>query len=122
MIMSTEKAAIGKLGEDFAENYFMKKGYTVIRNFHSRYGEIDLIAENEDYIIFVEVKTRKDNSMTAPKESVDFYKQRKIIKTAESFLMHCQGEKQPRFDVFEVFQHNGRIYKFNHIESAFDAE
>ena len=122
MIMPNEKAAIGKLGEDFAGSYFLKKGYTVTRNYHSRYGEIDLIAENDEYILFVEVKTRKDNSMTAPKESVDFYKQRKIIKTAECYLMQSPSEKQPRFDVFEVLQHNGRIYKFNHIESAFDAE
>ncbi len=122
MIMPTEKAAIGKLGEEFAESYFLKKGYTVTRNFHSRYGEIDLIAENDEYILFVEVKTRKDSSMTAPKESVDFYKQRKIIATAKSYLMKNETEKQLRFDVFEAFQYNGRIYKFNHIESAFDAE
>lgn len=119
--MATEKAVTGKLGEDFAQSYFIKKGFSVTRNFHSRYGEIDLIAENDEFIVFVEVKTRKGNSMTSPKESVDFYKQKKIIKTAEYYLMKTGSEKQPRFDVFEVFQQNGRIYKFSHIESAFDA-
>lgn len=117
--MATEKAVIGKSGEDFAERYFEKSGYTVTRNFHSRYGEIDLIAENEEYILFIEVKTRKANSMTSPKESVNTAKQRKIVATAEYYLMKNQSEKQPRFDVFEVFQNEGRIYKFNHIDSAF---
>ncbi len=120
--MPTEKSVIGKLGEDFAENYFLKKGFTVRRNFHSRYGEIDLIAENAETVLFVEVKTRKADSLMAPAEAVDFYKQCKIIKTAEYYIMKTDCEKQPRFDVFEVFQENGRIFRFNHIESAFDAQ
>mgnify|MGYP003288756232 CR=1 FL=1 len=118
--MATEKAVTGKLGEDFAESYFIKKGFTVTRNFHSRYGEIDLIAENSELLVFVEVKTRKADSMTSPRESVDIYKQKKIIKTAEYYIMKTESEKQPRFDVFEVFQQSERIYKFSHIESAFD--
>ncbi len=119
--MATEKSEIGKAGEDFAERYFSKLGYRVIRNFRTRFGEIDLIAENEDFIIFVEVKTRKSDSMTMPKEAVNFAKQRKIIATAQYYLLKHKSEKQPRFDVFEAFQNEGRIYKFNHIESAFDA-
>lgn len=119
--MATAKAVTGKLGEDFAESYFVKKGFCVTRNFRSRFGEIDLIAENGEMLIFVEVKTRKADSMISPKESVDIYKQRKIIKTAEYYIMKTGSEKQPRFDVFEVFQQSGRIYKFSHIESAFDA-
>ncbi len=119
--MATEKAVTGRLGEDFAENYFLKKGFCVTRNYRSRFGEIDIIAENCDFVVFVEVKTRKADSMTLPKESVDIYKQKKIIKTAEYYIMKTGSVKQPRFDVFEVFQQSGRIYNFNHIESAFDA-
>lgn len=119
--MACEKDNAGVLGEDFAEKYFLKKGFCVIRNYRSRYGEIDLVAENSELIVFVEVKTRKADSMTSPKESVDVNKQRKIIKTAGYYIMNTDSEKQPRFDVFEVFQQKGRIYKFNHIESAFDA-
>lgn len=118
--MATEKAVTGRLGEDFAENYFLKKGFSVTRNYRSRFGEIDIIAENGEMLIFIEVKTRKADSMTSPRESVDIYKQKKIIKTAECYIMKTGCEKQPRFDVFEVFQQKGRIYKFNHIESAFD--
>lgn len=119
--MANEKAEIGKTGEDFAEKYFSKLGYAVTRNFRSRQGELDLVAENDKYILFVEVKTRKANSKISPKEAVDFNKQRKIIAAAKYYLLNHKSEKQPRFDVFEVFQNEGRIYKFNHIESAFDA-
>lgn len=119
--MASGKSETGKAGEDFAEKYFSKLGYKVLRNFRSRFGEIDLIAENEEYILFVEVKTRKSDSMTMPKEAVNFTKQKKIIATAKYYLLRHKSEKQPRFDVFEVFQIKGRIYKFNHIESAFDA-
>ena len=119
--MVTEKRITGNLGEDFAENYFKKQGFTTKRNYHSRYGEIDIIAENEEYILFVEVKTRKADSLSAPKAAVDYKKQQKMILTAQDFLAKNETEKCPRFDVLEVFHNEGRIYKFNHISSAFDA-
>ena len=120
--MATEKRITGNLGEDFAGNYFKKKGFSVVRNYHSRYGEIDIIAENEEYVLFVEVKTRKSDSMTSPKEAVDYRKRQKLILTAQDYLSKHTADKRLRFDVLEVFQNEGRIYKFNHIESAFDAE
>lgn len=119
--MATEKRITGNLGEDFAGNYFKRLGFTVERNFHSRYGEIDLIAQNDEYILFVEVKTRKAGTMVSPVEAVDYRKQQKIILTAQDYLMKSGNEKQPRFDIFEVWQNEGRIFKFNHIKSAFDA-
>lgn len=119
--MATEKRITGNLGEDFAENYFKKQGFTTQRNYHSRYGEIDLIAQNDEYILFVEVKTRKAGTMVSPVEAVDYRKQQKIILTAEAYMSKNSCEKQPRFDIFEVWQNEGRIFKFNHIKSAFDA-
>ena len=119
--MATEKRKTGNLGEDFAENYFKKLGFTTQRNYHSRYGEIDIIAENDEYVLFVEVKTRKADTMLSPVESVNFRKQQKIILTAQDYMMKNESEKQPRFDIFEVWHNEGRIFKFNHIESAFDA-
>ncbi len=119
--MATERRITGNLGEDFAENYFKKQGFITERNYHSRYGEIDLIAQNEEYLLFVEVKTRKDKSLMSPREAVDYKKQQKIILAAQDYLSKSISEKQPRFDVFEVWQNEGRIFKFNHIKSAFDA-
>lgn len=111
----------GKIGEDFAAEYFIKSGWKILdRNFHSRYGEIDLIVENEKYILFVEVKSRGEKSISRPCEAVTLSKQKKIIFTAQTYLMNSVSFKQPRFDVFEVWIHNKSVFKFNHIENAFD--
>ena len=115
------KKDIGKLGEDFAAVYFGDLGYRVLeRNYHSRYGEIDLICENERTLVFVEVKTR--NSFGSPAEAVDAHKQSRLVKTALMYLSSHPGEKFTRFDVLELWQNDGRIYRFNHIEDAFSAE
>ncbi len=115
------KKVTGDKGEDFAVSYFQKRGYTIIkRNYHSRYGEVDIIAQQGEFLAFVEVKTRKSNSSVAPAQAVDFQKQKKLCLTAMKYLSENESEFQPRFDVFEVWQNEGRIYKFNHIENAFE--
>ncbi len=97
---------IGKTGLDGERrvaNYLRNKGYTVIKqNYYSRFGEIDIIAENSEYILFVEVKTRKENSLVSGAEAVDAFKQNRILKTANDYLAKTECEKQPRFDVAQV--------------------
>lgn len=118
-----EKGSVGKSGEDFCEEYYRKKGYEIReRNFHSRYGEVDLIAEKDNLIVFVEVKTRNENSVEAPSASVTKSKQKKLMLTAMKYMENEPVSVFSRFDVFEVWQKEGRIYKFNLIESAFDAD
>ena len=74
-----EKGITGKKGEVFAAEYYRKLGYSVRDvNFHSRYGEIDVIAENDFQIIFCEVKTRSADTPVNPREAVDAKKQQKI--------------------------------------------
>ena len=117
----TDKKVIGDKGEDFAASYFQKLGYEIkARNVHSRYGEIDLIAENGDTVVFVEVKTRSHDSLDRAAEAVTPAKQRKIVLTALQYISKNNCEKNFRFDVFEVYHANGRIYKFNHIKNAFE--
>ena len=117
------KKAIGDLGENFAAELYEKSGYTVAtRNYHSRYGEIDLIAESEDTLCFVEVKTRNLTSFGTPAEAVDFRKQKKLTLTAMKFLTETESFKQPRFDVIEIWQQDGKIVRYNLIENAFSAE
>ena len=117
-----EKGITGKKGEDFAAEYYRKLSYTVKEtNYHSRYGEIDVIAENDFYIVFCEVKTRKSTAETNPREAVDSKKQQRLTLTAFRYLEKSGCEKQPRFDVFEVWMNEDRIYKFNNIENAFEA-
>ncbi len=109
----------GADGEKRAARLLRKKGYKITdTNFQTRFGEIDIIAQNKEYIVFCEVKSRSENSIAEPKEFVDFGKQRKIIKTAEIYLSLHHTEKQPRFDVVEV-KKLGRKYSVNHIENAF---
>ena len=87
---------VGKLGEDIASNFLKKNGFTVIeRNIHFSHNEIDIIAKDKEFIIFVEVKARAKNSFYLPREAVTLAKQRRIVKTAMLFLQ--QHRKQHRF-------------------------
>ena len=117
-----DKKSLGNKGEDFAAEYYKKLGFTVTaQNYTCRGGEIDIIAENGEYIIFVEVKTRSQNSLYSPAEAVDYKKQKRLSVAAMKYLTENDVEKQPQFDVFEVYTANERIYKVNRIENAFEA-
>lgn len=117
----TDKKEIGILGENFAASYFEKMGFEIkARNYHSRYGEIDLIAENADTVVFTEVKTRSADCIDTASAAVNTAKQKKLVLTALQYIGECNCEKIIRFDVFEVYHINGRIYKFNNIENAFE--
>ena len=112
----------GKFGEDKAAEYLRKKGYTIVqRNYSSRLGEIDIIAENDDFLVFAEVKLRKNDRYGEAREFVNYAKQQKIIRTASLYLSQHEQEKQPRFDVIEVYVPNGIFssVKINHLENAF---
>lgn len=115
---------VGKRGEQLIAEYLMKSGFAVIkRNYHSRYGEIDIISANTEYIVFTEVKTRREGSAVTPAESVDIHKQKRIILTAEDFLSKTETELQPRFDVAEVTVYRRRDgsdgFKLHYIKNAF---
>ena len=110
----------GRRGESIAAEYLKKEKYSIIGlNYASRYGEIDVIAENSDYVVFVEVKMRKSARFAEAREFVTAAKQRRILSTAQLWLEHNPTEKQPRFDVVEVYGDGMEIEKINHIENAF---
>lgn len=114
----------GRLGEEAAAEFMCSEGYRIVeKNYYCRYGEIDIIAASENYIVFAEVKTRPRNSMLLPREAVDAKKQAKIITTAKLYLScHDIGQLQPRFDVIEVIISPGKEFKtekINQIENAF---
>ena len=120
---SINKRSLGSLKEDLAVNYLENLGYTILeRNFWTRFGEIDIIAENKNHIIFVEVKTRHTDSMTSAADAVNRQKQLKIIKTASLYLAEYETEKFCRFDVCEVYVNadNLKLVKINYIEAAFE--
>lgn len=116
-----ESKRIGDRGENIACKILIKEGYRVTaRNYHSRNGEIDIIAETADCIAFVEVKTRSSNSKTLPREAVGYSKQRKLVLTAMSYLQAHRIEKTPMFDVIELLYCADGTVKYNHIKNAFD--
>ncbi len=94
----------GAWGEDAACRYLEGLGYRIVeRNFRTRFGEIDIIAERGAYIVFAEVKSRKNARFAEAREFVTEAKQRKILTTAELWLSEHRTKLQPRFDVIEVY-------------------
>lgn len=113
----------GHWGEATAAQYLRAHRYEIVAcNFHCRFGEIDLIAKNRKYIVFVEVKTRKDSSFAEAKEFVTTRKQGRIRASAEIWLERNETKLQPRFDVIEVYGPEGALTRHptvNHLEDAF---
>ena len=90
----------------------------------TKLGEIDIIAQKDNFIAFVEVKARSEDSMYAPREAVTFSKQRKICKAAMLYKMRKGFNARPRFDVFEIIydRYSLEVKKFTHIKNAFGTE
>jgi putative endonuclease len=110
----------GREGEAEAVRYLRKKGYRIVgQNFSCRFGEIDVIAENEGYIIFFEVKLRHDKSFAEAREFVTVPKQERVIKTASVWLAANETDLQPRFDVIEIYKRKEKT-EINQIENAFE--
>ena len=108
--------------ENAAADYLVTKGFEIVdRNYHSRSGEIDIIAAGRGYIVFAEVKLRKNGAMVSGLEAVDLRKMRKIYKTACQWLSRNPVDMQPRFDILELTA-CGDNFDLTHIENAFGAE
>lgn len=118
-------ALLGKAGEQFVADYLKSKGYIIIkRNWRdSRYGEIDIVAENHENIVFVEVKTRQSNALVSGIEAVDTKKQRRIKNASYMFMKRLRTTLPSRLDVAEVTllsENDGKFeFQINYIENAF---
>ncbi|NCC87025.1 MAG: YraN family protein [Clostridia bacterium] len=112
----------GQIGERCTARYLRDNGYEIIgANYHTRFGEIDIIATKGKYIAFVEVKARGQKSKATPAEAVDANKQEKLRKTTLIYLSKNETQLQPRFDVVEVILNsNEELVSINHIENAFE--
>ncbi|MCB2355455.1 YraN family protein [Clostridium estertheticum] len=120
--MKTFNKDIGTFGEEIAETFLKNLGYKVIdKNFSCKCGEIDIIAIHKDYICFIEVKTRYGINFGIPAESVTLYKQHKIYKTAQVYILKKNIiDRNFRFDVIEVLLNkDNNDFLVNHIEDAF---
>ncbi len=113
---------LGRYGEILASRYLRKHGYLILSaHFNCRMGEIDLVAEDKKNICFVEVKTRSENMRYAPADAVDIAKRQKIIAASQIYLKGYEMNRQPRYDIIEVYFENDEPVRINHIENAFDS-
>ena len=114
---------LGAGGEATAAEYLRKKRYEVVAaGYRCRFGEIDLIVKDRKYLVFVEVKLRKNGDFAQAMEFVDRRKQDKIRITASMYLSQNPTVLQPRFDVIEIYAPEGmetRRPEIRHMEDAF---
>ncbi|MDD4774090.1 MAG: YraN family protein [Eubacteriales bacterium] len=120
----------GLRGENIACDYLCRIGYTIIkRNFRSKYGEIDIIAENDTHIIFVEVKSRSETisqmKYGRPAMAVNYKKREHILKSTKKYLQLYKPQKSPRIDIIEqlISPVTGTEFmqiKITHIKAAIE--
>lgn len=125
MLSSKEQAAqLGREGEFRVAEYLRHKGYIILRqNWRdSRFGEIDIIAESRENIVFVEVKTRSENAVVSGIDAIDAKKAKRIKNAANVFMRKLNTDLPPRIDVAEVTvkinAEKKKLWKLNYIKSA----
>ncbi len=112
---------LGIIGEDIACHYLIKKGYHILqRNMKNRIGEIDVVAQKDDLIIFVEVKTRQSLDYGLPLEAINAKKQHKIRNAAISYLKYkgLLDKVNVRFDCISIISQYDS-YKIDYLENIF---
>ncbi|OYT10938.1 MAG: YraN family protein [Bacteroidetes bacterium 4572_112] len=115
----SKASELGKLGEDIASEFLIKKGFKVIeRNWRTGRYEIDIIALDNDTLVFVEVKTRSTDYFIEPELALTKKQQRFIIKAANAYINTHSYDTEARFDIISIVMHpQGKEIK--HIDEAF---
>ena len=110
------KRLVGQRGEDAAIEYLKTQNYIILdRNYYCHFGEIDVVAWDGEFVVFIEVKSRADTSFGLPREAVNWRKQKTIVQCASYWLYKNKRTGVPvRFDVVEILAGN-----VNHIVDAF---
>jgi putative endonuclease len=115
------RQGLGRTGERLAADALMNKGYHILeRNFRCRHGEIDLVAEDEHDLIFVEVKARRGISYGLPEDALTFFKRRKLLELASYYLdLHTCADRSWRIDVVAVqFSSGGKLEEIRIYQHA----
>lgn len=118
--MKENNKKVGAIGEKIAMQYLQKEGYEILEtNFYCRFGEVDIVAQKGNEIIFVEVKTRKQIRYGNGAESVNYYKKNHIYKVAEFYTYIYQLYERPiSFDVIEVYLFDDKETRVAHMKNA----
>ena len=121
--MSDHRQSLGKRGEDYAAHNLAAHGNVILeRNWHCPVGELDLVTERGDQVIFVEVRTRQTDRLGTPEESITPAKRAKLIAAAQTFLdAHNQLDRDWRIDVVAIeVGSRGEITRCTLIENAIE--
>lgn len=126
--VATEKRKTGNIGERAASRFLKRNGYKIIkRNYADSKNEIDIIAENKEYTVFVEVKSRtlghQSPKEPRPASAVTPEKQRRIISAARYYIASRNEHKKLRFDVIEVYladEKRKKVKEILHLKAAFN--
>lgn len=119
--MNPGRRDLGAFGERVAAAHLEAKGYRIrARNFRCREGEIDIVAQHDDCLVFVEVRTRRGDALGSPAESVTAAKERRLLTVARAYLQqHNDVPPNQRIDVLAVeLSQQGRLLAVQHIEGA----
>lgn len=117
--LPSNRSSKGKATEKLACDYLKKNGLSLIeKNFHSRYGEIDLIMQHRETLVFIEVRYRKNDNFGGAKASITLDKQKKIYKTALLYMQKKGREFNSRFDVVAITGINKQL-EIEWIQNAF---
>lgn len=114
----------GRTGESIALSFLQKQGYTVVeKNFRCKFGEMDIIAENDDQLVFIEVRSCRSLNSGLPQESLNYFKKKRLTQIALFYLTsHNLGNLSCRFDVVAVlFDAARRVSSIDLIKNAFEA-
>jgi putative endonuclease len=115
----SESQTLGQKGEVIASEHLLSRGYKILhRNWKSGKKEVDIVAENSEYIVFVEVKTRSWDMKLHPADLVPHDKQRLLLYAADSYIRKYNIKKESRFDVIIII-FSDKSYEVDHREGAF---
>jgi len=123
--MEKYNKTIGNFGEEEATKFLVENGYKILtRNYNCRFGEIDIVAIEDNCLVFIEVKTRTSLKYGVPEYAVNYWKQKHLSLSARNYIEHYRmGNYFARFDVVEVFakstDNNFGVEKINIIKNAF---
>jgi len=120
--LSEARIALGKQGEDMAADHLLEKGFTIIvRNYRQKTGEIDIIARDNECLVFIEVKTRKSSRFGQPFEAVTTKKQAQISRVALHYMScHKLLDQPARFDVISILIDKNGKPAIEHLYNCFE--
>ncbi|MCK9400246.1 MAG: YraN family protein [Bacteroidales bacterium] len=115
----SESNELGKQGEEIAVTHLLKQGYHILdKNWRAGRNEIDIIAKDKDFLVIIEVKSRRNDTFAEPEEAVTKEKQQSLIRAANAYIFRKNITLEARFDIISII-HNKDETRINHLKDAF---